>query len=195
MNNIEYLSCREESGKDLIKKIAVREARVVLDPTLLLSREDWIEIEKESTLYNEREFILVYFLGNKIKYIDEINEFAKDRGLEIIEVFDGNTVTSMSTTPDEFIWLLRRASYVFTDSFHATVFSIIFKRKFLVFRRIETGMEKMFDRIQTLLAMYGLNNRIYTGCVDSIHSDIKDTINSEQVDRSISYLREILDLD
>lgn len=169
LSNINDLSIREKKGSEIVKKLIERDAKLVLDPTLLLEKQDWQVISKPSPLYRGKDYILIYFLGNKDKkYLDSINELKKENNLDVIDVLDKNNMLSMLTTPDEFVWLVEHASYVCTDSFHATVFSILYHKQFLSFRRREIGMEKMFDRIETVLELFGIKDRVYESSIAKI---------------------------
>ncbi|MBE5952588.1 MAG: polysaccharide pyruvyl transferase family protein [Lachnospiraceae bacterium] len=174
LNGITCLSCREEKGKDLIYNLVKREAKVVLDPTLLLSRNEWENIViRPSYINKERDFILVYFLGNEVEeYKKAIEYISKEKNVDIINIYDIKEPSYYCTTPDEFLWLVRNATYICTDSFHACVFSIIFQKKFLVFRRIEKGFDNMFDRIESLMKLVGLNNREYNGDISNLYENI-----------------------
>lgn len=169
LSGIKYLSSRENKGIELIKSITGRDAILVLDPTILLERNEWESIEKKpnTKIDINGKYVLVYFLG-QMNVKEEIYNFAKKRGLAVVNAFDPESVNSQLITPDNFVWLVHNAEYVFTDSFHASVFSILFNKRFLVFRRKENGMEGMFDRIQTLMDIFGTESRIYNGKVESI---------------------------
>ncbi len=170
LKDIMYLSCREESGNRLINEIVGRDAVVVLDPTLLLSRQEWKKIEKKPRAVSDK-YLLIYFLGEKTsEYMSVIKKIAEDNSLCVIDVNNPKEEDFFYTTPDEFLWLVENASYICTDSFHACVFSIIFQKKFLVFRRVEEGMDNMYGRIETLFMWYGID-REYTGDLNKIYED------------------------
>ena len=137
--------------------------------------------------------MLIYFLGNKVEsYRKAVSEIAVKENLDVIDIYK-MSYDSLLTTPDEFIWLIENASYVCTDSFHATVFSILFGKKFMSFRRSQKGNENMFNRIETLLNMYGLTDRIFEG--DNI-SKIYENYSPANIDdireASLKYLREAI---
>ena len=187
------ISCREQSGVELIERETGRKAELVVDPTLLLDKDKWLKLKKQSPLYNGRPFVLIYFLGNKVEsYRKAVSEIAVKENLDVIDIYK-MSYDSLLTTPDEFIWLIENASYVCTDSFHATVFSILFGKKFMSFRRSQKGKENMFNRIETLLNMYGLTDRIFEG--DNI-SKIYENYSPANIDdireASLKYLREAI---
>ncbi len=193
INGMNRISCREESGVKLIERETGRKAELVVDPTLLLDKDKWLKLKKQSPLYNGKPFVLIYFLGNKIEsYRKAVSEVANRENLEVIDIYK-MSYDSLLTTPDEFIWLIENASYVCTDSFHATVFSILFGKKFMSFRRSQAGNENMFNRIETLLSIFDLKDRIFEG--DNI-AKIYEDYNAASIDdireSSLKYLREAI---
>lgn len=187
LKEIEHLSCREENGRRLIKNLTGRDAVITLDPTMLLSREEWQQIEKKPG-YETGKFLLVYFLGNiTSEYKAAIEKIADDNNIKIINIFDPAQEKYFNTTPDEFIWLIENAEYICTDSFHACVFSIIFEKKFLAFHRSEEGMDKMFDRIETLFRCYGID-REYKGDSNKIYRDYENSSINKEINLSINFL-------
>lgn len=164
LEEMQLLSCREEDGKKLILDLTGREAELIIDPTLLLTAKDWIKIEKKPVYPVEGQYMLIYFLGNETtEYVNVYSKIAKEHNLKIINIYNPDIEEYYYTKPDEFLWLIHHAKFICTDSFHACVFSLIFHKKFMVFKRCETGMEKMFGRIETLLSMVGLTELIYNG--------------------------------
>ena len=152
------LSVREETGRDIIQSLIGRDAQVMPDPTFLLSRDEWkqlTESTKPPVTVSDKSFALVYFLSEQSTEVrSHIAAYAKTRGLRIIsiagnQVLDGDIIA----TPDVFVSLIRHAVTVFTDSFHAAVFSIIMQTPFVVFRRTDVDQ---ISRLQTLLRTYRL---------------------------------------
>lgn len=162
-----------------------------MDPTILLERNEWEIIEKKPKNNINGKYVLVYFLGN-MDAKEDISNFAKKRGLALVNAFDPESLNSQLITPDNFIWLVHNAEYVFTDSFHASVFSIIYNKRFLVFRRKENGMEGMFDRIQTLMDIFGTESRIYNGKVEAIIESYQVNDIEELRQESLRYIDNML---
>lgn len=193
LEEIKYLSCREKKGVQLIEELTDKKAKLVLDPTLLLEKEEWIELEKKPQWIHAENYILIYFLGDKSNYIENIKKFSKDNNIEIIDIYEKGSLCSQLITPDEFIWLIHNANYVCTDSFHATVFSLIFDIKFLSFRREEKGMEMMFDRIENVQEIFGVKNRVYIDDINIIKNSL-DKISIDNIkNNSVSFLKEALE--
>lgn len=165
------ISVREEAGAKIVKDITGREdAVVLLDPTMTIAREEWKKIAKEPENLTSKKYILEYFLGKVSPERREvINKFAKENGCEIIDILELESFGA--TGPSEFIYLIENAYLVLTDSFHSSVFSILFETPFLVFDRIEAKMENMGSRLDTLLNKFNLHNRKYNGYIDKSHID------------------------
>ena len=161
LNGIEFISCREQIGCQLIKKLTGRETKCVLDPTLCLAQDYWQELVKKPRVDIPREYALLFFLGKKEKWEKEILDFSKNNGLHIIDMQSLQSTQMWKMTPGNFLWLIKNASVVLTDSFHCVAFSIIFHVQFIVFHRIGLGFENMFDRISTLLEVTRLEKSEY----------------------------------
>ncbi len=161
LNEIPHLSVREEQGKIIIKELCGRDATVLCDPTMCLSKEKWLSIAKKPVFDTEKPYILTYFLGNRTKQHDKyIGKIARENGLHIIHLFDVLDLEHYATSPQELLYLINNAKLVCTDSFHGTVFSIIMKTDFVTFTRVESG-KSMNSRIETLLSTFGLQDRNY----------------------------------
>ncbi len=164
LQGMREISCREESGCRLVEELTGRRVPRVLDPTLLLSADEWREIEKQSNGIGEKlgKYAFVFFLGKRSQeYTEYIAATMKEKGIEkLINIYDEQVG---ACGPCEFLSLIDHAQFVFTDSFHCTVFSTIFGKDFTAFRRVGTGFEKMFGRIEDLLSSTNKLNHIYGG--------------------------------
>lgn len=199
IKGMSQLSARENSGKSLMEALVGKTVDLVLDPTLLLDALNWNTFAKRPKYdCEENKYILVYMLGEKPKeYISYIDQVAKVYNLQIVDVLNEANMDHYMTTPDEFVWLVEHAKYILTDSFHACVFSIIFHKTFLVFRRQGIGYEKMFGRIETLFSTFGITGHIYENSNTKLSSDVDweivdSNIKSKQV-LSKQYLERVLD--
>lgn len=195
LNGIPYLSVREEQGAKIIKELTGRDALVVPDPTLCLTRKQWGQVEKKPSFIDDKQYVLTYFLGNETnKYRRFIEAYAKQAGVKIINLFDMREPEYYATDPAEFVWLIHHAKAMFTDSFHGTVFSMIFHTPFLVFDRIESGGTKMSSRIETLLSMTGLEKQQFglTKNIDNTNFRQVDEIIHNNKKRAISFLNSAL---
>jgi len=162
LKEIPMISVREEQGAKLIKELTGKEATVICDPTMTVKREVWKNLEKKPNFTTDKPFAVTYFLGNESnKYRRYIYNIAKQKGLQVINLFDIREPDYYTAGPAEFIYLIHHADAVFTDSFHAAVFSIIFQKDFVVFERIEDG-RSMGSRLKTLLDKFSLSDRMYS---------------------------------
>lgn len=158
ISGFNYLSVREEKSVEIIKELTGQDALLVLDPTMLLTPKEWLEIAQKPVWLNEkyqRGYILTYYLrNNPPKFIQET---AKKLNLPVINLLDWNNYWHYITSPEEFVYLFSKASLIFTNSFHGTAFSILFKRPFM---NVEVDSAKnMSTRIPGLLKMFGLENK------------------------------------
>lgn len=201
LNNFPSISLRENEGKKIIKKICDREDPiVVLDPTMNISCKEWDEISKkpngiEKALEKYDGYILNCFLGNLNKNIKKyINGVAKKHNFKIINILDEKDDFFISG-PSEFLWLEKHASLICTDSFHSSVFSILFKVPFIVFNREDgqKGKNSTNSRIDTLLNKFELKDRYYNinKKIDYLKCDfsnVEDILKKEKI-KSIQYLK------
>lgn len=149
------ISVRENAGFDIVKNLTGKEAEVLVDPTLLIQKENWINISKESKNKPSKRYLLTYFLGQKSDSTSEkINEIANSNDLEIINLASVKDEKFYTADPAEFLDFIKSAELFFTDSFHGVVFSILFSKPFIVLKR-----GAMNSRIDTLLNKFDLVNR------------------------------------
>lgn len=159
LKGMKTLSLREHAGAELVEKLTGRSAAVHVDPTLLLTAEEWRLVSREPSWVKEtcNGYLLTYFLGRKP---EEIERIAKGLGLKVINLLDEHNYLHYVTGVDEFLWAIDHASLLYTDSFHGSVFSILFRTPFVVCNRIGSETEeKMSSRVDTLLGYFGLESR------------------------------------
>ena len=165
ISRFEHLSVREAQGAKLIKEICNKEAKVVLDPTLLLTASEWDTMaipENENNPY-----ILCYFLGTNKDNWSHAYELSKKTNipLKIIPVFSpdyerGHDVAD-GVGPGEFLNLVKNASMICTDSFHGTTFSIIYNKPFYTYERFSSkDGNNQNSRIYNILKLLELENRL-----------------------------------
>ena len=203
------VSVRETQAVDLIKDLSPVEPKVVLDPTLLLSREDWDKICASRVV--PCEYLFCYFLGNNMCERKLALKFAKAKHLKIVSVpLTGRKIYSdlkfgdiimPTASPEEFLSLVKHASYVFTDSFHATVFSQIFQKQYFVFNRDKNGT--MNSRIFNITDIFNSQERFCNGkeretlkyiqTLKNIDYNKENQKFSDLKEFSINYLKEALE--
>ena len=154
LRQIKVLSVRETAGQNIIKDLTGRDAEVLLDPTMAIPIEKWNKLCKEPEEKLPSHYIACYFLGRIDKgYRNKIQEFAKKKELPVVMLFDITTPQYYTYDPAEVLYTIKHADYVLTDSFHGSVFSILFHRNFRVFERSEGGTS-INSRLETLLKKF-----------------------------------------
>lgn len=190
LSRIDHLSVREDSGAVIVKNECGREAKVICDPTMLLTAEEWMHIHNEKP-FAEGEYILMYMMGDNPEQREFVKKLRKATGYRIIGLLHGATYISYdekvadeipyNVGPSEFVNLIRYAQYVCTDSFHGTVFSILHSKKFFSFRRWPDGSKfSANDRLYTLLKYTGLERRLLDG-TENFENCISDLIDFDDV--------------
>lgn len=165
----QWISVREEEGKNYLQKLLSRNVDVVVDPTLLLPNSTWENITSERIV--TEKYIFVYLLGQDERQRNEIKRYAKQLSLKIVYLphVEGKVracdigfgdVCLYDIDLSDFFSLIKYAEMIFTDSFHAVVFSIVFKKKFWVYERAVLQVNSgMGSRLTTLLNLTGLTER------------------------------------
>lgn len=163
--SIKNISVRENEGKELIQRYTNRDDIIVLsDPTLLIEEKIWADYTKKpQNIEEQKKFILTYFLGSlSYERKQEINRIAKENDCIIIDIMDKES-EFYECGPNEFLWLEKNAFLICTDSFHSSVFALLFNRPFIVYDREQKGINNMSSRINTFLEKFQLKDRKYNG--------------------------------
>ena len=159
ISKYDYLAMRELSGVEILKKLAREDGINVLDPTLLLNKKEWLKIASKK--YDGKKYILMYNLNRNKKIDKYVEKLAKEKNLEIYYIsyhlheFYKKGKMKCNVKVEDFLSLIANASYVVTDSFHATAFSINFNRPFMI-----VFPEKFSTRLVSILEITDLKNRI-----------------------------------
>lgn len=163
LKNFKQIAVREEAGKKIVEQLTGRtDIEVLVDPTMLLTNEEWDKVAKKPEQLNFSKYILNYFLGElSFQRKKEIERIAKENDCEIINILDKNS-PFYQTGPSEFLYLEKNAFFICTDSFHSSVFAILYDRPFIIFER-EDRTENMNSRIETLLSKFELQDRKFKG--------------------------------
>lgn len=195
LSRIDYLSVRELRGAEMVSSLACREVKIVADPTLLLTAPEWDEVIPKKEVVAE-PYIFCYFLGKNEMHRELGEELSRITGLRIISTpfLDSFVKRDLhfgdeqrfSTGPDDFVNLIRNAEYVLTDSFHGTVFSILYHKQFLTLSRFFSGTQSRNSRIESILHLVGLEKRLFK---QDVFREIRDFIDYVRVDENIEILR------
>ena len=165
------ISVREDSGVKLCKDFLGVEAQHVLDPTLLLNKNNYMSLIKKS--YDGNRTLFSYVLDKSEDKIEFVEFMAKEKGLKIVTCMSEDKLIpgvtkdfSKCIYPSVDKWLngFNNAEFVVTDSFHGTVFAIIFNKQFVTIGNERRGMA----RFESLLKMFGLEDRLVTDFVDIV---------------------------
>ena len=160
LNQFEAIGVREKSLKQILIKNGFNNVAINIDPTLLLSKKTWDEALPLKRLINDN-YLLVYTLREKNKTFEFAQKIAKKKNLKLIEITGGvsrfpNNNRRETDGPIEFVSLIKYADAIVTNSFHGTVFSIIFEKPFWTIR-LNDGCD---NRASNLLEMLNLETRL-----------------------------------
>lgn len=160
------ISVRERTGQLIVQDIAAIKPCVVVDPTLLLSKDFWSR-NTQPVNTSDREYVLFYVLSDNYQYRKLAKRIAEDGKYEVIciptgPLWDGlRCVRKCYAGVDEFLYLMKNAKYIITDSFHGTAFSVIFQKDFFAILRNDTN-HSLCSRIEDFLEHIQLKEN----CVD-----------------------------
>jgi hypothetical protein len=201
LKSFEKISVREEDGKRIVEELTGRHDIVVVpDPTMLLAREDWDStiIDARPIDMPKRKYLIVYALHDFTpKNQEKINKYAEKNKLEVYQIM-GDMYNNKYHIPDprEFVYLIKNAECVFTDSFHCCIFSIIYHRPFIVFERADG--QKMSSRLMTLTNRFQLHQAmsdgkaVFDSTLKSENFSKTDTIIQEYRKIGLEYLEGVI---
>ena len=182
LKSFDALSVREESTKKFIAKFTDQIVNTVVDPTLLLKKDDYEEILES---IQETDYIFVYMLENNDELLAYVKKMSIHTGLKVIYISKkqykniSNAKNVYGASPKSFLTYIKNADFIITNSFHATVFSIIFEKKFVTFKT-----KKSFARMVDLLEKLELTDRLYND-----EFEINNHINYSIVEKNLNELR------
>ena len=184
LSKFDFLSVREEETVPLFQPLVDKPIDVVLDPTLLLDADDYKEMALEPIV--DEGYIFMYLLRSCPELIESTISMAQASGMKVVYVSERNllipnSINLFGVGPEEFVSLIAHAQTILTNSFHATVSSVLFHKPFRVFATDESGA-----RMRDLLGNLGLSHR----CVDRACSDAITGANWPEVDKRLNGLRE-----
>ena len=192
------ISVRERSGLDILKKAGIKNGQWVLDPTFLLKPEEWKDIASDIKL--PKQYVLVYNLNRNPRITNLAIKIAKEKNIPIVNfahsfVFIKGAKNVVYPTPNTFVTMFANASYVVTDSFHGTAFSINFNRQFIC-----VPAPRFNSRLESILGLVGLNERLLgeTDDFDIISKPIDyeavNLIVSKERTKSYEFLKQLTEL-
>ena len=157
--HLKYISVREAAGKKIVEELTGRtDVRVLVDPTMLLTDREGTDVLKKPATPLPERYQLLYFLGSvPQERSDMVYRRAREIGCEVIDLMDSSGPFH-KIGPDEFLYLIRHAETVYTDSFHASVFSFLFRRPLVIFQRMNSDGSSagMGSRLKTFAQTFHL---------------------------------------
>lgn len=190
IRDFKAVSVREERTAEILKQSQTRQnISVMPDPTMLLRPEEWSALTTESE-NTERKYVLAYFLGGNIEQREQAIAAARQQGKDILFIpyvcrsalkweKDHEKYMAKNVGVPKFLTLIKNADAVITDSFHGTIFSIMFRTPFFVLERFRNDDSKsMNSRVVTLLKTFSLQNRL----VDEIPQNEKWAFSNSELD-------------
>lgn len=194
-NDFNRISVREDSGKKILEDLGYKgEISVLVDPTMLLTADQWDRVSKKPKMLKNDKYILNYFLGTlSEKRKKEIDKIAKENNCEVIDILDKNS-PFYACGPSEFLYLEKHAFLICTDSFHSSVFAVIYNRPFIIFNREQENVVSMNSRLDTLITKLKLENREYNEiCIteENMNHDYTEAYKQLKIEKekSISFLK------
>ncbi|MBO5852168.1 MAG: polysaccharide pyruvyl transferase family protein [Clostridia bacterium] len=210
LKSFNAVSVREQNMVDLLKDVSPVNVEWVVDPVFLLDKNEWESIALSQEKINDK-YIFCYFFGENKKEREIVKEYARQKNLKIVLISDliieqkvkldesFADIKLKNINPGEFLYLIKNAEYIFTDSFHATAFSLIFQKQFFVFNRYSNG--GMSDRITSVTNLFNVSERFCAGINESLEyvNSLKDIdYNNNQSEfkklkeKSINYIQKSL---
>ena len=198
LDGFSHIAVRERQGQKIIREVTGREVPVVLDPTLLLRREEWKRLSASSGVSGN--YILVYCISAPGALTPYVERLAQQTGLPVVQLCGTRRKVCpsarciLSAGPAEFLDLFRGASYVCTNSFHGTAFSVQFEKPFFTAVAPMEMAAPESSRTYSLLATLGLTRRIIgkgdtASLLDGVDwAEVERRLSAER-DRSLDYLR------
>ena len=191
IRNFDTLSCREETGCEFLKHHSGRACLCVVDPTLLITGDEWAPIMSPPRDAPKREYILSYNLGD-MPWIDHLSR-ETSKALDYMPVYSIRDefpsvrarARYSNIGPREFLWLYKHATFVVASSFHGAVFSIIFQKLFWVDMRPRDPI-----RVTNILHKLGLDDRLVTAETDIAQRTTRDHIDYPAVHALLDTMRE-----
>ena len=157
----QYLSSREESGKRILEELTGRRVERLIDPVMYVDVSEWKKIERKPSGFNMENYIFCYTLGlTEIEKTDIAKQVRKRFNCEICRIYDERHENTVIAGPEGFVWLVHYSRFVLPASYHASVFSILFHKDFLICKR--SGGDHMNTRFETLLSVFDIKNKLYS---------------------------------
>lgn len=157
INKLDYISVREETLKQYAEKFTDKKVTKTLDPTLLLENKDYDDLILENKY---GDYVLIYALGPDERLTKIAKKIAEEKNAKIVELNDKEKENYFceqvsNAGPMEFLTLIKNAKAIITNSFHGTIFSIIFEKEFYTITRLNRN-----SRMENILDIVGMRDRL-----------------------------------
>ena len=196
LNTYTYISVREQSAVDMLQPYIEKDIYRTIDPTFLLKRENWEDIALEPL---QRSYVFCFTLYKSMDLLLCAKRYASlynkkmvfwMQSMDETRLIDANTIGRIDISPEEWLGYVKNADVVFTDSFHGSVFSIIYNRQFYAYIPLWNNRG---SRITDLLDLLQLNDRLITD-LDNVPNNMIDYINVDRIlckerEKSVSYIK------
>lgn len=184
------LSAREWPGKELVERLTGRDTALVVDPTWLVDAADWAVMEQPHPAATG-DYVLYFVVNQSKELLQQCKAFAKQHGLKVVMVGgnpfaaaknkDPNLAYALDVGPEQWLYLVHHAQYVFTNSFHGTAFSVLFERNLYVQVPSHNG-----SRLRQVLENFGMEDReVHEG-----EAVTESVVDYEQARRVMAQLKE-----
>lgn len=178
LENFDFISVREESMKEILGGLTNKPITRVIDPTLLLDKEVYDKMKIE-TKYKGKDYIYVHIIENDEKTYEIADQLSRKLNIPVLHnrqkgLFENELGSNFHGRPEEFISVIENAKYIVTNSFHSTVFAMIYERDFITIPHATRPA-----RMQNLLNIAGLSNHLIEDVrvmpkLDTLKIDYKD---------------------
>ena len=191
LKHVDIISVREEEGAEILRELTDKPVSCVPDPTVLIDREHWASLGSTERKYKNK-YVMIYMLHNDNTVIELARTISKLLNCEIILFNDGylkrpkGMKLKKSYGPAEFISFIKHAEYVVTNSFHGTIFSVIFNKNFYTVPNEARG-----NRMINFCKKVGLENRVVYSGKQIKGDDVLNNINYKFVNSKVEELRGI----
>ena len=197
LSDFDYISVREKQAAKIIKDISNKDVPVVVDPTLLLTKEYWKNICKKDSSQQKGGYIFVYTVFNSENIWNYAEELSKKTGLPIktisySKLHRHNADYDFTAGPDDWVNYMLNADYVVTNSFHGVAFSINFEKNF--FFDMPPAKAGVGSRISDITERYGLTSRNISGENFTPTVDLPDfTLKKELLEKDRQFSFDFID--
>lgn len=210
LQSYSQIGLRETVGVNIVNELlGEKKAIKVVDPTFLLSAQEWIKLANLSKLEYKDDFLFCYLIGNRKEYEEYLKNVYLQSGCSKIIVFCSmeNSRTRFKNIPniiylkdsgiEDFVYLISQAKTICTDSFHATAICINLQKDFIEFLRFnDKDGKSQNSRITDILGRYQLTNRIYSSnnieCLNAIQYQNKMEVLRHDIEDSVMFLQQAI---